>query len=220
MFNPSHSSPCRPTTMYWWQHLNKTGTTRRSDHHFSASAIKKYEDCPLCYKFQYVLQVPSLQKTYFSMGTAVHSVIEHLSRAPAGRIPAHKRTGTRTAHSCCPHRPIPPGPMNSRTGSKPKHYWTRILLAGSQQEHHHRHGKEVPVHPQGRTVKGYSTVSNGHRTGSMWWSISRPGQNRGTLTKNSVPLDIQLNLYCLAINEMYGKLRSGHRLLHQRQQDG
>ncbi len=67
------------------------------DHHFSASAIKKYEDCPLCYKFQYVLQVPSLQKTYFSMGSAVHSVIEHLSRAQAGRVSPHKRAGTRTA---------------------------------------------------------------------------------------------------------------------------
>ncbi len=50
------------------------------DHHFSASALKKYEDCPLCYKFVYVLQVPTLPQTYFSMGTAVHTVIERLSK--------------------------------------------------------------------------------------------------------------------------------------------
>ena len=43
------------------------------DHHFSASALKRYEDCPLCYKFQYVLLVPGLPKTYFSRGTAVHT---------------------------------------------------------------------------------------------------------------------------------------------------
>ena len=62
------------------------------DHHFSASALKKYEDCPLCYKFLYVLQVPTLPQTYFSMGTAVHSVIEHLSkRQLEGETPTKER---------------------------------------------------------------------------------------------------------------------------------
>ncbi len=34
----------------------------------------------------------------------------------------------------------------------------------------------------------------------------KTGSKPGTLTKNSVPLDIQLNLYCLAIKEMHGRL--------------
>jgi DNA helicase-2/ATP-dependent DNA helicase PcrA len=62
------------------------------DHHFSASALKRYEDCPLCYKFQYVLLVPGLPKTYFSMGTAVHTVIELLSkRELEGHIPTKEQ---------------------------------------------------------------------------------------------------------------------------------
>jgi DNA helicase-2/ATP-dependent DNA helicase PcrA len=62
------------------------------DHHFSASALKKYEDCPLCYKFVYVLQVPTLPKTYFSKGAAVHTVIELLSKHQLeGGIPTKER---------------------------------------------------------------------------------------------------------------------------------
>ena len=71
-----------------WQPSNKRPVPLiGADHHFSASALKKYQDCPLCYKFQYVLQVPSLPKTFFSMGTAVHAVIEHLSKQQLEGVP-------------------------------------------------------------------------------------------------------------------------------------
>ena len=86
------------------------------DHHFSASALKRYEDCPLCYKFQYVLLVPGLPKTYFSMGTAVHSVIELLSKQQLeGTTPTRERA-LELLNTCWSSEPIHPGPMNWRTG--------------------------------------------------------------------------------------------------------
>ena len=42
----------------------------------SPSKIQTYEECPLKFKFQHVLRVPTPSKTYFGMGTAIHSVAE------------------------------------------------------------------------------------------------------------------------------------------------
>ena len=49
--------------------------------HFSATALNTFKDCPLKYKFQYMLEVPSGGgKSYFDLGSAVHSVVEVLTR--------------------------------------------------------------------------------------------------------------------------------------------
>lgn len=46
----------------------------------SASKIKTYKDCPLKFKFSYVIQAPTKARTYFDLGTSVHSVAEHLTK--------------------------------------------------------------------------------------------------------------------------------------------
>ncbi len=51
-----------------------------SSHTFSASALDTYDGCPMKYKLQYVLKVPTAGKTFFNLGSAVHSVVEHLSK--------------------------------------------------------------------------------------------------------------------------------------------
>lgn len=45
----------------------------------SATAYDTYLKCPLQFKFSHILQVPTPEKTYFNLGTAVHSVLEQLS---------------------------------------------------------------------------------------------------------------------------------------------
>jgi len=46
----------------------------------SASKIKTYKDCPLKFKFSYVLQVPTKARPYFDLGSSVHAVAEHLTK--------------------------------------------------------------------------------------------------------------------------------------------
>ena len=46
----------------------------------SPSKIQTFEDCPLKFKFQHVLRVPTPSKTYFGMGTAIHSVAENMTK--------------------------------------------------------------------------------------------------------------------------------------------
>ncbi|HJW20541.1 MAG TPA: ATP-dependent DNA helicase, partial [Candidatus Nitrosotalea sp.] len=46
----------------------------------SASKLDTYLKCPLQFKFAHVLEVPTPEKTYFNLGTAVHAVAEHLTK--------------------------------------------------------------------------------------------------------------------------------------------
>ncbi|KAF6247114.1 hypothetical protein C6990_05385 [Nitrosopumilus sp. b3] len=46
----------------------------------SASKIKTYKDCPLKFKFSYVMEAPTKARPYFDLGTAVHAVAEHLTK--------------------------------------------------------------------------------------------------------------------------------------------
>src|SRR5665647_1876490 len=62
------------------------------DHHFSASALQTFDNCPMQYKFSYVLRVPTAGKTYFNLGGAVHEVIENLTRQELEGIPPTKET--------------------------------------------------------------------------------------------------------------------------------
>jgi DNA helicase-2/ATP-dependent DNA helicase PcrA len=46
----------------------------------SASVIKTYMDCPLKFKFSYILGVPQPAMPYFDLGTSVHAVAEHTTK--------------------------------------------------------------------------------------------------------------------------------------------
>ncbi|MDO8841473.1 PD-(D/E)XK nuclease family protein [Methanocalculus sp.] len=50
------------------------------DIHLAASALSTYEDCPLRFKFGTLLRVPTKPKTFFSLGTVVHTVCEAMAR--------------------------------------------------------------------------------------------------------------------------------------------
>ena len=51
----------------------------KDDLRLSASKIGTYQDCPLKFKFENILGVPTPPRTYFDIGTSVHAVAEHLT---------------------------------------------------------------------------------------------------------------------------------------------
>lgn len=46
----------------------------------SVSKINSYLDCPLKFKFSYILDAPTPPKPYFDLGTSVHAVADHLTK--------------------------------------------------------------------------------------------------------------------------------------------
>ncbi len=48
--------------------------------HFSPSRLRSYEECPAKYRFNYVLGIPQMDRTYFELGTVVHGLIEKITK--------------------------------------------------------------------------------------------------------------------------------------------
>jgi DNA helicase-2/ATP-dependent DNA helicase PcrA len=177
------------------------------DHHFSASALKKYEDCPLCYKFVYVLQVPTRPRTYFSMGTAVHSVIELLSkRQLEGETPTKERA-LELLNSCWSSEAYA-----SRTHELEDRVRAEAMLdtylswQAANRNTIVAAEKKFQFTLHGRNVKGFIDRIEQTPEGEYVVVDFKTGSKPSSLTKNSVPGDIQLNLYSLAIKELFGKV--------------
>jgi DNA helicase-2/ATP-dependent DNA helicase PcrA len=177
------------------------------DHHFSASAMKRYEECPLCYKFQYVLLVPGLPKTYFSMGTAVHTAIELLSRRQLEGITPTKELAIELLNSCWSSEAYA-----SRTHELEDRVKAEAMLdtylawQAANRNTIVAAEKRFQFPLNGRKVKGFIDRIEKTPEGEYIVVDFKTGTKPSSLTKNSVLADIQLNLYCLAIKEVFGKL--------------
>lgn len=177
------------------------------DHHFSASALKKYQDCPLCYKFQYVLQVPSLPKTFFSMGTAVHAVIEHLSNQQLDGIQPTKERALALLDSN----------WSSDAYTSKTHEDEDRLKAEAMLDTYLAWQARNPNTIIGNEKKFQFPINERQLKGSIDRVEQTPdggyvvidfktGSKPSSLTKNTIKEEIQMNLYCLGVRELYGKL--------------
>ena len=177
------------------------------DHAFSASSLGTYETCPLRYKFQHVLMVPSEPKSFFGLGSVVHKVIEKLSESQMQGTP----------------------PTRERALALLEQFWSPAGYASRTHEEEDRRKAEdlldtylawQQANPNAiaaveekfvftfhdRTMKGY--IDRIERTPDGGYVVIdfKSGKKPGNITRNSVKEQIQLNLYCLAIQERYGEL--------------
>jgi DNA helicase-2/ATP-dependent DNA helicase PcrA len=177
------------------------------DHHFSASALKKYEDCPLCYKFVYVLQVPTLPQTYFSMGTAVHTVIELLSKRQLDGETPTKERAVELLNSCWSSEAYASRTHELEDQAKAETMLDTYLAWQTANRNTIIAAEKKFQFPlNGRKVKGYIDRIEQTPEGDYVVVDFKTGEKPSSMTKNSVITDIQLNLYSLAIQEMFGKL--------------
>jgi DNA helicase-2/ATP-dependent DNA helicase PcrA len=176
-----------------------------ADHHFSASALQTFDNCPMQYKFSYVLRIPTLRKTYFNLGGAVHKVIEHLTRQELGGIP----------------------PVKAQALAMLEHFWLSAAYMSRKKEREdkgraeqmidvyldwqaHNENKVVDVEMKfafnlsGRIVKGF--IDRVEQTPDGDYVVIDFKTGSQSETKNSIKENIQMNVYCLAILEKYGAL--------------
>ncbi|MBN1431820.1 MAG: ATP-dependent helicase [Methanomicrobiaceae archaeon] len=171
----------------------------------SATALRVYNDCPLKFKFEKVLMIPSGPKTYFSLGTSAHSIIEHLTKMKMEGIePSMElaeellgRFWSSDAYSSRKHEEED----RERIFRHLKNYldWenenpntpveTEMMF-------------EIKVH--GTPFKGY--IDRLEKTGSGGYAVVDYKTSKSTITKNAARTDIQLNLYALGVREKTGKL--------------
>jgi DNA helicase-2/ATP-dependent DNA helicase PcrA len=176
-------------------------------HTFSASALNTYEDCPLRYKFQYVLLVPSSPRTYFSFGQAVHSVIEQLSRDNLNGIPFSKERALALLDANWDSSAYPSRTQEAEDKRKADLLldtfldWqakNRNTILVAEQRFRFRLGE--------RNMTGYIDRIEQQPDGGLVVIDFKTGSKPSNITKAGIREDIQMNIYCMAVQAMYGKV--------------
>jgi len=176
-------------------------------HTFSASSLDTYERCPLKYKYQHVVLIPSVPRTFFDLGSAVHTVIEHLSKQQKEGIAPTKEmalalletTWSTAAYESKSHE------RNDRATAETL-LDTYLVWQASNPNRILDAERKFQINLEGRTVKG--TIDRLEETpeGEIVVIDFKTGSIPGGLSKNTIREDMQMNLYSLAVRELYGKL--------------
>ena len=175
------------------------------DHHFSASGLQSYSNCPAQYKFSNVLRVPSRATTYFQLGSVVHEVIE--------RLTTQEREGT--------------PPTKDRAYEMLEHFWSSAAYASKQKEAedkiqaqqmletylawNERNENEIigaemkfAFTLNGRSVTGF--IDRVERTPVGEYVVLDYKTGYTTESRNSIKQNIQMNVYALAVLDKFGIL--------------
>jgi DNA helicase-2/ATP-dependent DNA helicase PcrA len=174
---------------------------------FSSSSLSTYEACPLKFKFQYILLIPGIQKSFFSLGTAVHSTIEELSRLQG----SGEQINLDIALKILPQF-WQPRAYDSRKQEDEDLTKARTLLetylAWQMENKNTIIGieKEFKFNFEEHPVKGYIDRLEQTSDGAICVVDFKTGRKPSELTKKSIREDFQMNLYCLGVREMFGKI--------------
>jgi DNA helicase-2/ATP-dependent DNA helicase PcrA len=171
---------------------------------FSYSGLKKYQDCPLQFKLAYLLKIPEPPGAApaASLGSSIHKVIEHLDPARPLR---EQVPGLLDAFWT-------PEEYESQTQSGQKKVTAADLvetyiawLEADRNELVDRE-KEFAFAFAGKTLHGFIDRIEKTPTGGYVVIDFKSGSKPGDITKKSLPENIQLNVYAMAIRELYGIL--------------
>ena len=173
---------------------------------FSASGLKTYQDCPLSYKFSYLYKIPTPSAVQLEFGSTIHSVIENLTKNPdTSRSPREQALALLDE------------------------FWTSPVYESATQESEARDTastlldtylawqeanpntvidteKEFFFTFADRTIHGFIDRVEQTPKGNYVVIDFKSGKKPSDLTKKAVNENIQLNIYCLAVQELYGTL--------------
>ena len=171
---------------------------------FSYSGLKKYQDCPLQFKLSYLLKIPEPPGAApaAALGSSVHEVIGHLDPA----LPLREQVpGLLDVYWT-------PDEFESETQSGQKKVTACELmdtyiawLEANRNELVDRE-KEFEFGFAGKTLYGF--IDRIERTPAGGYVVIdfKSGAKPAEITKKSLPENIQLNLYAMAVKELYGTL--------------
>jgi len=180
---------------------------------FSASGLKTYQDCPLRFRFSYILKIPEPPgaSPAAARGTTVHAVIEHLDPA----LPAEIQVPGLLEQFWTPDQ------FESRTQSEQDKVSARELVEtylAWQAENTNtilEAEKEFSFTFAGRGMHGFIDRIEQTPGGGYVVIDFKSGSSKSSgITRKNLPENIQLNLYALAIKEMFGKLPERATLLY------
>jgi len=172
---------------------------------FSASALQKYQDCPLQYKFASILKIPEPPgvSPAAAKGTSVHSVIEHLDLSQ----PVPEQIPKLLEQFWTPEQFESVTQSEQDKASAYDLIQTYLAWQAKNNNTILESEKEFSFTLAGREMHGFiDRIEQTPRGGYEVIDFKTGSSKSSGITKKNLPENIQLNLYAMAIRELYGKL--------------
>jgi len=182
-------------------------------HRFSASALNIYHNCPQHYKFAYVLKVPSASKMSFNLGSLIHDVIYHLTLHELDGTPPSERKAFELLE-----RLWPPAGFSSKQEEEEKRVEAEEMLTTyiewNLENENDVLGTEVEfLFPlNGRNVKGF--IDRLEQTSDGQYVVVDFKTGTSMESKKTIMDNIQMNVYCLAVQNKFGQIPVRASLLY------
>jgi DNA helicase-2/ATP-dependent DNA helicase PcrA len=172
----------------------------------SPSKIQTFEDCPLQFKFQYVLKIPTPSKTYFGMGTAIHTVAENLTKL--------QKEGTKPTEDLAleilEKQWDTSSYRNQRTKENQDKEKSKEMIRTYLEWEEKNPNKPVDVEPKFKIKLNDVTISGKidrvEMTPNGEYEVIDFKTGYAYKTKNTIKEDVQMNIYALGTEKLYGKI--------------
>ncbi len=179
---------------------------KKENFRLSPSKIQTYEDCPLKFKFQHVLRVPTPSKTYFGMGTAIHLVAETMTKLQKEGKEADEKLALEildTQWDASSYR-------NQRTKEKQDKVKSKEMVKTYLEWAKKNPNTPVDVEPKFKIILNDVTISGKidrvEQTPEGEYEVVDFKTGAAYKTKNTIKKDVQMNIYALGTEKLYGKL--------------
>ena len=180
---------------------------KKENFRLSPSKIQLYDECPLKFKFQYVLKIPAApKKTFFQMGTAIHAVAETMTKLQKdGQVPTEN-----VALEILNKKWDASSYRGNRTKEGQDKYQSKEMVKTYLEWAEQNPNTPVDVEPKFQ-IKLNDVVISGkidrvEQTPDGEYEVIDFKTGRVYKTKNTIKDDIQMNTYALGTEKLYGKL--------------
>lgn len=173
---------------------------------FSATALQLYEDCPLKYKFSYLYKIPTRPTSAMSMGSAIHSVIENLTGSPDPLLNPQEQALALLEQYWKPE--VFATHTEEREARESAYDRLNAYLKWQEKNKNKVVGieEEFFVPFENRTLHGYIDRIEQTPDGKYVVVDFKSGTKPSDLSGKTIGENIQLNLYCLAVQQLFGTL--------------
>jgi DNA helicase-2/ATP-dependent DNA helicase PcrA len=184
----------------------KTPLITKEGFRLSPSKINDYDKCPLQFKFKHVLNIPTPQKTWLDMGTAIHSVAENLTRLEKEGVTPSEKLALEILEKNWDSSVYRNQRTQEREAKESSNKMIQTLLDWIK----NNPNKAVDVEARFKIVINDAVISGQidrvETTPNGDFEVVDFKTGRDEKTKNTIKDDIQMNMYALGTEKLYGKL--------------